>query len=164
MVVCFLALLYPVGAAGRPTAVVGLLVGAALSLRYHQPPVLPAQPLALPCAVQVHSTHFAESESESHPMEIHGVQPTVSTKLASPADVLPVLLAKPCSAWRARRAGLRSTTRGAAIVRHSNRPTDNTLDKLILQGNVARGPRWRPDFMYIAIAHAGGNPLRAASG
>ena len=58
MVVCFLALLYPVGAAGRPTAVVGLLVGAALSLRYHQPPVLPAQPLALPCAVQVHSTHF----------------------------------------------------------------------------------------------------------
>ena len=52
-------------------------------------------------------------------MEIHGVQPTVSTKLASPADVLPVLLAKPCSAWRARRAGLRSTTRGAAIVRHS---------------------------------------------
>ena len=63
-------------------------------------------------------------------MEIHGVQPTVSTKLASPADVLPVLLAKPCSAWRARRAGLRSTTRGAAIVRHSKKTAPQTLSEM----------------------------------
>ena len=81
------------------------------------------------CHVLCRSTvRTLESESESHPMEIHGVQPTVSTKLASPADVLPVLLAKPCSAWRARRAGLRSTTRGAAIVRHSNRPLSTTTN------------------------------------
>ena len=58
VVVCFLALSYPVEAAVRPASAVGSSVGAAQLLCSHLSPVCPARHLALPCLVQVPSTLF----------------------------------------------------------------------------------------------------------
>ena len=66
------------------------------------------------------STRTLEPEGEFYSMELHRVQLTVGPKLARPADVLPLLLAKPHSAWCGGCAGrLRSTPR-RAVVRHLN--------------------------------------------